>query len=114
MVSLRWANTAQEEASTVRFTETNKTNAIKLVVTDTGQGISPGYLRTKIFTPFAQENAKAAGTGLGLSIVRSIVSSLQGEIDIKSIVNVGTIVVVTLRKSPLEHIQAPAYAEVVI
>lgn len=107
MVSLRWANPMQEEADVVRFTENNKTNKIKLIVTDTGQGISPEYLRTKIFTPFAQENAKAAGTGLGLSIVRSIVGSLHGEIDIKSIVNVGTIVVVTLRKfafTDLDHL----------
>lgn len=105
MVSLRWANNAQEEASVVRFTDSNRTNNIKLTVTDTGQGISPEYLRTKIYTPFAQENVKAAGAGLGLSIVRSIVGSLQGEIEIKSIVNVGTIVVVTLRKSTLAHLQ---------
>lgn len=71
---------------------------VKLAIQDTGQGISPEYLRTKIFTPFSQENAKAAGAGLGLSIVRAIVNMLQGEIDIKSIVNMGTIVTVTLRE----------------
>ena len=72
---------------------------VKLTVQDTGQGISPEYLRTRVFTPFAQENANSAGAGLGLSIVRSLVNMLQGDIDIKSIVNTGTIVVVTLRKS---------------
>ncbi|KXT15869.1 hypothetical protein AC579_5526 [Pseudocercospora musae] len=84
---------AQESAAnkTVQFKE-DKPEQIKLTVTDTGQGISPEYLRTKIFTPFAQENARSAGTGLGLSIVRSIVNMLSGEIEIKSIVNVGTIV----------------------
>ncbi|KAK4542686.1 hypothetical protein LTR36_006258 [Oleoguttula mirabilis] len=69
---------------------------VKLVVQDTGQGMSPDYLRTKIFTPFSQENAKAAGTGLGLSIVRRIVNILQGEIDIKSMLNMGTIATVSL------------------
>lgn len=71
---------------------------IKLTVTDTGQGISPEYLRTKIFTPFSQENARSAGAGLGLSIVRSIVEMLSGEINIKSIVSVGTKVSITLRE----------------
>ena len=46
---------------------------------------------------FAQENAESAGSGLGLSMVRGIITMLQGEIDIKSIVNTGTIVTVTLR-----------------
>ena len=91
---------SQESAAdkTVQFAE-DKPGIIKLTVTDTGQGISPEYLRTKIFTPFSQENARSAGTGLGLSIVRSIVNMLSGEIDIKSIVNVGTMVTITLRKS---------------
>ncbi|KAK5128756.1 hypothetical protein LTR85_000089 [Meristemomyces frigidus] len=69
---------------------------VKLVIQDTGQGISPDYLRTKMFTPFSQENAQAAGTGLGLSIVRAIVNMLQGDIDIKSLLNVGTIATVTI------------------
>lgn len=73
------------------------TREVNLVVTDTGQGISPEYLRTKIFTPFAQENSMAAGTGLGLSLVRSIVNMLGGEIDIKSTVDVGTVVTVKFR-----------------
>lgn len=71
---------------------------VKLVIQDTGQGISPEYLRNRIFTPFSQENIKAAGTGLGLSIVRALVDMLNGEIDIKSILNTGTIVTVTFRK----------------
>ena len=86
---IRETDTAQEDEPCL----------IKLTVQDTGKGISPEYLRTKIFTPFAQDNAKSAGTGLGLSIVRSIVNMLQGDIDIKSILNTGTIVGVTLRKS---------------
>jgi signal transduction histidine kinase len=74
-----------------------KSYLVKLVVHDTGQGMSPEYLRTKIFTPFAQENARSAGTGLGLSIVKALVNNvLGGEIDIKSILNTGTIVTVTL------------------
>ncbi|PPJ57233.1 hypothetical protein CBER1_02846 [Cercospora berteroae] len=109
-ISLRRMQVAGEQTSTVKFADKTPT-AIQIKVTDTGQGISPGYLRSKIFTPFSQENAKAAGAGLGLSIVRSIVNALSGQIDIKSIVNVGTIVLVTLPvKAPRTASCSPAYA----
>jgi CheY-like chemotaxis protein len=70
--------------------EPDEDQIVTLRVTDTGQGISPHYMRTKLFTPFAQENSIAPGTGLGLSLVRSIVLMLNGEIDIQSTVGVGT------------------------
>lgn len=59
-------------------------------VTDTGKGISNHYLKTRLFTPFAQENTLAPGTGLGLSIVRSITNMLGGSIDIRSQLGKGT------------------------
>jgi signal transduction histidine kinase len=63
---------------------------VTLMVTDTGKGISNDFLRSKLFTPFAQENSLSSGTGLGLSIVRSIVNLLEGEITIDSEVGRGT------------------------
>jgi signal transduction histidine kinase len=65
-------------------------SCIKLTVLDTGKGISAEFLRSKLFTAFAQENSLSSGTGLGLSIVRSIVSLLEGEIQVKSNVGQGT------------------------
>ncbi|KAL8842089.1 MAG: hypothetical protein Q9176_002781 [Flavoplaca citrina] len=47
-------------------------------------------------TAFSQEDVLANGTGLGLSIVRSIVSMLEGSIDIKSQVGEGTEVQIRL------------------
>ncbi|KAK3082254.1 hypothetical protein LTS18_010671 [Coniosporium uncinatum] len=73
---------------------------VKLTVTDSGQGISQEYLRTKLFTPFAQESSVAPGTGLGLSLVRSIITMLHGEIRVTSTKGEGTEVVVTL---PMEN-----------
>jgi signal transduction histidine kinase/CheY-like chemotaxis protein len=70
--------------------ETEDIHIITLSIKDTGQGISPQYMKTKLFTPFSQESSIAPGTGLGLSLVRSIVSMLNGEIDIQSTVGVGT------------------------
>ena len=63
---------------------------VTLTVTDTGKGISSEFLRSKLFTPFTQENSLSSGTGLGLAIVKSIVSLLEGEIAIDSEVGRGT------------------------
>ncbi|KAH7342474.1 histidine kinase-group I protein [Rhexocercosporidium sp. MPI-PUGE-AT-0058] len=79
---------------------------ISLTVQDTGRGISPEFLRSKLFMPFAQENSLSSGTGLGLSIVRKIVSLLEGDITIDSEVGRGTRVRVTLpllREMPRNH-----------
>ncbi|KAK4978316.1 hypothetical protein LTR28_006250 [Elasticomyces elasticus] len=59
-----------EEADQTNHDE--RTCDVVLTVADSGIGISAEYLRTKVFTPFAQENSLAPGTGLGLSLVRSI------------------------------------------
>lgn len=76
--------------------DVQSTTMVTLTVTDSGRGISPEYMRTKLFTAFAQESTLAPGTGLGLSLVRSIVDMLSGDINIKSALNVGTEVTVKL------------------
>jgi CheY-like chemotaxis protein len=48
----------------------------------------------QLYTPFAQENSIAPGTGLGLSLVKSMVTMLNGEINIQSTLGVGTEVTV--------------------
>lgn len=61
-----------------------------LSVTDTGSGIAPDYLKNQVFTPFSQEDSLSEGVGLGLSIVRQLVTSLGGNITVKSEQGVGT------------------------
>ncbi|KAJ5610325.1 hypothetical protein N7510_007044 [Penicillium lagena] len=73
---------------------------VTLTISDTGKGISNEYLRTRLYTPFAQEDPLSVGTGLGLSIVRGIVGTLNGNIKIQSEVGEGTIVKVSI---PLER-----------
>ncbi|KAJ9667209.1 hypothetical protein H2201_002730 [Coniosporium apollinis] len=89
-----------EELGTQRTTDKHQrdgvTTQVRLTITDSGQGISPQYMRTNLFTPFSQESSINPGTGLGLSLVRSIVTMLNGEINIQSALGVGTEVVVTL------------------
>ncbi|KAI9774973.1 MAG: hypothetical protein M1840_000189 [Geoglossum simile] len=69
---------------------------ITITVSDSGRGISPEFLRGRLFTPFSQENSLNAGTGLGLSIALQIVRSLGGTIDVQSEQGVGTEVKVSL------------------
>jgi signal transduction histidine kinase/CheY-like chemotaxis protein len=75
--------------------EETQATLVQLTITDTGQGMSPQFMRTKLYTPFAQENSIAPGTGLGLSLVKSMVTMLNGDINVESAVGVGTEVTVT-------------------
>jgi len=102
-VSLEVRNTGEGglPATTVRSPEHDvATDMIVLTVSDTGKGISPEYLRTRLFTAFAQEDHLASGTGLGLSLVRSILKMLNGDINISSTPGSGTKVVVTVPMIP--------------
>jgi hypothetical protein len=65
-------------------------STITLSIADSGRGMSQEFLRTHLYTPFAQEDPLSPGTGLGLSIVRQIVVSLGGKIDIHSKQGFGT------------------------
>ncbi len=64
-----------------------------LSVSDTGCGISSD-LQERLFQKFEQQDAttvrRYGGSGLGLSICKRLVTLMNGDIDVKSQVNVGT------------------------
>lgn len=62
---------------------------IKLVVSDTGKGMSEKTIK-KSFDPYFTTKTMKRGTGLGLSIVYNIVRNYGGLINVKSKINVGT------------------------
>lgn len=83
----------------------NETNTrIRLRFVDSGKGMSLEFQRTRLFSPFSQEDPFASGTGLGLSIVRQIVDALDGTISVSSTQNMGTEVDVVLTLPTVEKV----------
>ncbi|MEC7277398.1 MAG: ATP-binding protein [Bdellovibrionota bacterium] len=64
-------------------------------VKDTGTGID-NEIQGKIFDPFFTTKSVSEGTGLGLSVIYGIVKSYDGQIELKSELNVGSEFVITL------------------
>ncbi len=76
-------------------------NALRLIVADTGIGISPTE-QTRIFERFYRveksRSQQGGGTGLGLSIVKHICALYDWKLSLKSKPGVGTEVVVIFKK----------------
>lgn len=68
---------------------------IQITVTDYGVGIDE-ETKSRLFDPFFSTKEPGEGTGLGLSVVYSLVRSWGGQLDVHSMVDVGTTVAVTL------------------
>ncbi|MFW5775445.1 MAG: PAS domain S-box protein, partial [Chitinivibrionales bacterium] len=64
-------------------------NNVRIMVEDTGEGISPDMVE-RIFDPFFSTKVKKEGTGLGLSVVYGIVKAHGGTITVASHPGEGT------------------------
>ena len=98
----RWARIrARRRAATVEFT-----------IEDRGGGMSPEDI-TRVFQPFYRgrraKQTNIAGLGLGLAIVRRIVEAHDGEIELRSQHNAGTVVALRI---PIFDPDSPAPFEV--
>lgn len=70
---------------------------IVVTLEDNGIGIDPDYLN-KIFDQYFKGTQISKGNGLGLYLVKKAVNKLNGKIEVKSILNTGTIFSVSLPK----------------
>lgn len=87
-VSLTWEDIPSLDAKAPK-------SLVSLTVSDSGKGMSKQYLKTHLFTPFAQEDTLSVGAGLGLSIVKQLVVALGGTIKVESELGLGTVVKVS-------------------
>ncbi|TRX95485.1 hypothetical protein FHL15_003443 [Xylaria flabelliformis] len=94
---------SQEALHSKKFRNTNFRCA-KIVVSDTGKGITEDFLVNHLFEEFQQEHVISPGLGLGLSVVKKIVSSLRGKVCIESQVGVGTTATVLLPLQPVANL----------
>ena len=84
---------------TVSLEPTADAEAVRLVVADTGPGIS-AEMRGRMFEPFFTTRASEGGTGLGLAVVRAIVVEHGGKVAVDSEPGQGARFTVTLPRRP--------------
>jgi len=99
------------EENIVRYPGLEPGKFIKLIVADTGHGMTRDVM-DRIFDPFYTTKMQGKGTGLGLSIVHSIVKNHRGSITVNSILDVGTTFTILFPKveggqNQIDEIAAP-------
>ncbi len=81
---------------------------VKLVVRDTGSGMTAGVLK-QVFEPLFTTKDPGRGTGLGLSMVRGIVTQSKAHLRVRSVPDAGTVFEIFFpRDEDDERVQAGA------
>jgi signal transduction histidine kinase/CheY-like chemotaxis protein len=74
--------------------------SVRFVMMDTGAGISPDFMKDKLFLPFEQETGgttpRNVGTGLGLALTKRLTELMGGQIKAESVLGKGSTFTVTL------------------
>lgn len=86
----------------------NNGNRIKIVISDSGIGISQEHIK-HIFDNFYQVNVNFAGSGIGLAMVKAFVSLHNGTVSVESEPDKGTSF--TIEIPMRQNVEMPAVAE---
>ena len=89
----------RENGSVKVSIEKDGADQIKVLITDTGVGISPDNIE-RLFEPFERlefKNGNIEGSGIGLTVTRQLITAMKGEIGVKSEEGVGSTFWVTLK-----------------
>ncbi|OUP08237.1 ATP-binding protein [Collinsella sp. An2] len=93
--------------------DTRRTRGYRIIVADTGIGMSEEFL-PHLFEPYAREEVFAprgiTGTGLGMPIVKNLVEQMGGTIDVESTPDVGTTYYLNIPFETVENTSAPTDA----
>lgn len=97
-----------EEGATISFSTSYEKNELRMIVSDTGKGISEEKLPF-IFDRFYQVQGGTTreheGSGIGLSLSKELVELMDGTITVSSEINKGTIFTIVL---PIQQIRTGA------
>ncbi len=74
---------ANEGVGNVDVTVESKSEALKIIVSDTGSGISP-ELTKQLFQPLVTTKERHLNLGLGLYVVKQVVEAQQGTVEVQS------------------------------
>jgi len=102
---------ATDPSGHVRLTLARAGGQARIVVQDTGQGMTQDFIRERLFKPF--QTTKQAGMGIGAYESYQYVQELGGKIDVQSEVNRGTTVTLLLplfetqKTSDLHSVESP-------
>ncbi|MRV76426.1 PEP-CTERM system histidine kinase PrsK [Duganella sp. FT92W] len=78
----------------VTITLRNDGGAVRIDITDTGQGMTDEFIRERLYKPF--ESTKPAGMGIGAFESREYIHELGGRLEVRSVPGHGTTFSVTL------------------
>jgi nitrogen fixation/metabolism regulation signal transduction histidine kinase len=99
---------AMPAGGTLTVRTAQRSGAVRLEVTDTGQGLTPEEC-ARLFTPYY--TTKRHGTGLGLAIVQSVVSDHGGRIEVESAPGAGATFRIELPKEQKPSSEGASPAE---
>lgn len=91
----------------IRFLLESRENALRIVVSDTGIGMSEEdsqHVFERFYRAKGSQQIKPDGFGLGLAIVKHIVDSHQGTIRVRSVLGKGTSFCIDLPKAPIPSV----------